>query len=531
MRHHSLTDTAFGGLGAGRPDLATLRELRRAQIGKHLLLLREIVRATPGTTPSWYDRMAAADPQEARWMLTDPLFGVWATHCLKSLRAGHSAQAAGIERLPAASTARELTATHDNLILRVRLEDTDPLRARLGLTPTGRLTDAEAAHWQTCLSEAWQILVSRHRPAAGILAEVVRCVVPVEPDPAARGISATSADAYGAVAMSAPEDGLSLAVGLLHEAQHSVLNATHYLFDLHKSPNALGYSPWRDDPRPASGILHGAYAYLAVTRFWRAEARHSGDSLAAFEFARWRAAVAEVAVRLLDQGNLTAAGVRFVTALRDEVHPWLEEPASTAEADSSRCSEQRGTGGGQERAAQADTYPCSEQTAARGGREHATQADSSMCSEQRGAGSGQERAGRGDFGWCSEQRLADVANLDHYLRWRLRNLVVDPAGGASRLVPAAGRALESSARLHLIHRSLSGSQPGGRATAGDVALLRGRHGTARRAYREMILNDPGDDAAWTGLAIVTGRTDRLEVVVGAYRARDDRPDPLEWISR
>ena len=37
-------------------------------------------------------------------------------------------------------------------------------------------------------------------------------------------------------------------------------------------------------------ILHGAYAYLAVTRFWRTEARHSGDRLAAFEFARWRAA-------------------------------------------------------------------------------------------------------------------------------------------------------------------------------------------------------------------------------------------------
>jgi hypothetical protein len=46
----------------------------------------------------------------------------------------------------------------------------------------------------------------------------------------------------------------------------------------------------------------------------------------------------------------------------------------------------------------------------------------------------------------------------------------------------------------------------------------------------MILNDPWDDAAWTGLAIVTGRTDRLEAVVGAYRARDDRPDPLDWIS-
>ncbi len=126
--------------------------------------------------------------------------------------------------------------------------------------------------------------------------------------------------------------------------------------------------------------------------------------------------------------------------------------------------------------------------------------------------------------------LAELANVDHHLRWRLRNLAVDPADGTSRLVPAPRRALESSARLDLIHRSLSGNHPGGRATAGDAALLRGHHGTARRAYREMILKDPGDDAAWTGLAIATGRTDRLEIVVGSYRVRDDRPDPLDWIS-
>jgi hypothetical protein len=171
-----------------------------------------------------------------------------------------------------------------------------------------------------------------------------------------------------------------------------------------------------------------------------------------------------VARRLLDQGRLTAAGTRFVTALHDEVSPWLTE------------------------------------------------------------------GGAGDSDRCSEQRLAEVANLDHYLRWRLRNMAVDLAAGTSRLVPAPRRALESSARLDLIHRSLSGNNAGGRATAGDAALLRGHHGTARRAYQEMILNDPGDDTAWTGLAIVTGRTDRLELVVGAYRARDDRPDPLAWIS-
>ena len=47
---HTLTDTAFAALGAGRPDAATLNELRRAQLGKQLLLLREIARDDDSVT-------------------------------------------------------------------------------------------------------------------------------------------------------------------------------------------------------------------------------------------------------------------------------------------------------------------------------------------------------------------------------------------------------------------------------------------------------------------------------------------------
>jgi hypothetical protein len=395
-----------------------------------------------------------------------------------------------------------LAAEHDGLALNVRLEDRDPRRGLLGLEPAGRLTDAEVAHWQTCLDAAWRLLVERHRDAAGVLAAVLDVVVPVRPDPTARGISASSADAYGAVALSAPEDGTALAVGLLHEAQHSVLNAVLHLFDLLEAPGVPGYSPWRDDPRPLSGLLHGAYAYLRVTRFWRAEAAATGDRLAAFEFARWRAAVAEAADRLLREGRPTAAGARFLTALRDEVRPWLDEPVDP-EAD----------------------------------------------------------------------RLARLANADHRLRWRLRNLAVPPEEAdalaaawrrgdppppvESRLVPAPRRALENSERLNRMHATLRrdaaeaaparrqeegrGGEvgavttrlPGGGATAGDDALLGGDHGTARSAYRKGVVREPADDAAWTGLALLADRLDRLEVVVAGYRALPDRPDPVafaRWIS-
>ena len=485
MRLHTLPDAALTALGAGRPDPATVHLLRQAQLSKHLLMLREIVRAAPTTTKLWYDRLSAAqhtDPAGTRRLLADPLVGAWAADTLKSLRAG------GSPAIPdrTSISGRRLTATHDGLTVDVRLEDTDPRRALLGLTPTGRLTDAGVAHWQRLLDDAWRILVSRHRKQAELLAAVLECVVPVEPDPAARGISATSADAFGAVAMSAPEDGTALAVALLHEAQHSLLNAVSYLFDLHRTPAALGYSPWRDDPRPMSGMLHGAYAYLAVTRFWRAEA--PGSRLATFEFARWRTAVAEVADRLLGADDLTPAGARFVTALRDEVRPWLDEPVD-----------------------------------------------------------------------AEITRLAAAANTDHRLRWRLRNLHVDPADAAaiadawvrhekppdhavrSHLMPAPRRALEHSARLDLIHRLLSGperagggaARPGGRATAGDCAFLSGDHGTALDAYRKGVVQEPGDDAAWTGLALVSGHRDRLEIVAATYRSLPEKSDPLElarWLT-
>jgi hypothetical protein len=380
-RAHRLSDAAFAALAAGRPDAATVDELRRAQLSRHLLLLRAVVRAAP-TTTRWYEALAAAerhDPAAVRAVLAYPLVGAWATGCLTALRSGATPADAGVSHLAVLAAAatrraglppddlppgpagardgvpRRVVVAHGGLTLDVVLDDSDPLRARLGLTPTGRLSDTEMAHWRDCLTTAWRLLVTRHRRHAEVLAAVLACIVPVRSDAGARGISATSTDAFGAVAISAPVDATALAVGLLHEIQHSLLNAVNYLFELHDHPGDPGYSPWRDDPRPASGLLHGAYAYLAVTDFWRVESR-TGDPVAAFEFARWRAAVRAAAESLLAGGTLTAAGARFVGALHRSAVDMLDEPVP-----------------------------------------------------------------------ARVLRLAEAANTDHHLRWRLRNLSVDSA--------------------------------------------------------------------------------------------------------
>ena len=476
---HRLSDAAFAALGAGRPDAATLAELRRAQLSRHLLLLRELVAA--GEVAGYADLVAAErdDPARIRALLARPLIGIWATRRLHARRTGTpDADPRHLADLVAtAGPVRQLTATHDGLSLAVRIEDSDPLRAGLGLAPAAPLTPAELARWQQALTGGWRLLVEHLRPEAEVLAAVLDCIVPVEPDPAARGISATSADAFGAVAMSEPADATALAVGLLHETQHSLLNAVQYLFDLHDRPGELGYSPWRDDPRPASGILHGAYAYLTVTRFRRAR---RADPLAAFEFARWRAAVHATAGDLLAGGTLTAAGTRFVSALREEVAPWLAEPVPALVA-----------------------------------------------------------------------RLAAVANADHHLRWRLRNLVVAPRdvrrlvdawgrGGplprvTSELRPAPRRALEVSGRLDLIHATLGGTVAAGGGAGGDAALVHGDEAAAVCAYRERVVRDPADDAAWAGLALSGGPPalrDTPEVVAALTRALPGpAADPLEVAGR
>ena len=48
LRTLDLADAELVALGAGRPSRATVARLRRAELGRVMLLLREITRAAPG---------------------------------------------------------------------------------------------------------------------------------------------------------------------------------------------------------------------------------------------------------------------------------------------------------------------------------------------------------------------------------------------------------------------------------------------------------------------------------------------------
>ncbi|MEU3454742.1 HEXXH motif domain-containing protein [Micromonospora sp. NPDC006766] len=201
----------------------------------------------------------------------------------------------------------------------------------------GGVTDPR--RWRHRLDGAWRLLAGCHRPVAEEISGALRALLPMASPPAGTR-SGTFHHAFGAVAMSLPPDDQSAAVALAHEIQHLKLAALADMFTLvEPGPTQFFYAPWRPDPRPMGGLLHGAYAHLGVAGFWRRQRRvaHTRTERyrAEVEFARWtRAAGATVRV-LAAQRRLTPVGQCLVEGMAGVLDDWAREPVTpqaTAEA-------------------------------------------------------------------------------------------------------------------------------------------------------------------------------------------------------
>lgn len=213
----------------------------------------------------------------------------------------------------------------------VVIDDLDPFRmpAVPGLAP--RLSAREANEWTTMIGDGWDLLAADHPDVAAEVAAAISVVVPLSGS--AHGqLSSSSQDTFGAIAMSQPPDPHTCAVTLSHEVQHLKLGALLDIVDLTLPDDGRRYyAPWRADPRPVSGLLQGAYAYLGVTSFWRTRCRlaRGPDRLRAdSQFALWRAGTARVIETLLSSALLTADGLDFVQHMSKTVARWRSEPVS-----------------------------------------------------------------------------------------------------------------------------------------------------------------------------------------------------------
>jgi uncharacterized protein len=215
--------------------------------------------------------------------------------------------------------------------LDVLVDDLDPFRMPAMGNVAPRLGGTEAIAWENVLRDAWLLLEQRCHDMAVEAAAAITVIVPLcLPDDGQ--VSSTSEEAFGAISMSPPPDPFSCAVTLAHELQHLKLSALLLTDSLTKKDDGRRYyAPWRDDPRPVSGLLQGAYAYLGVSGFWRQQRqstagadRHRADK----EFARWRVNAAEAVETLLACGQLTAKGVGFVGRMSETLGAWQAEPVS-----------------------------------------------------------------------------------------------------------------------------------------------------------------------------------------------------------
>jgi HEXXH motif-containing protein len=369
----------------------------------------------------------------------------------------------------------------------VQLDDLDPYRTFRPVDPPERLPDAEAGCWQQLLDEAYAIIERDSLEAAAALADALQVLVPVPSALKAEVYSATSGNSVGAALVSMPRDPADFAMTLVHEFQHLKLEGLTHLLALCEDDGASRYyAPWRDDPRPLTGLFQGVYAFLAVTRFSRSRWLEGGPGLGGleFDFAFRRAQTWHGLRSLRRDPLLTELGRRYVTGMAERMRPWCHDRV---------------------------TQP-------------ATAAARLALSDHR-------------VGWRirhARPSPADIAGLaDAYCA----GLPAPAALPSAAIVPGL-RAGWSHRRLSLARQRVAAPHEfAGRSASPDVDLVAGYYPRAVDGYLDLLAADPGHQDAWAGLMLALAAGDtalrpllrRPEMLPAMHRQlRLDRraPDPL-----
>jgi HEXXH motif-containing protein len=378
------------------------------------------------------------------------------------------------------------------------LDDIDPYREFDGPVPPQRLDTGEVTRWAESLRDTWRLLTGRHPAIASELAAGLTTLVPRAAVDRFTPYSASHSDVFGSLVLSRPPDATTFAATLVHEFQHSKLGALLVLVDLldpagdNASPRH--YAPWRDDPRPATGLLHGAFSFLGVSAFYRGHypvETGLAARAAQFEFAYRREQTAHAVGTLLADAVPSALGRRFLATARERLREWETEPLP------------------------ADV----ERAAGRVNLDHR-------------------------LTWrLRHLRVADRAAAEPAEAWlRNRPCPLVPAAPPS-LVPATGPA--GQARLSLtrtwltdpelydVYRAepdLAIAEIAGMSAA-DLALVDGDTATAAQLYRQQLTAEPDSVAAWAGLALATrhpallSRPELVHAVHRVLRSRGPAPNP------
>jgi HEXXH motif-containing protein len=374
--------------------------------------------------------------------------------------------------------------TSRGMTLRAWIEVKDPYRT-FGepITPVS-LTDSEFAEWHKLLDEAWDVLTLNHPQHARELAAGLRMLVPIEPDEGAVGASAPAA--FGGVRLSVNQSATEFAETLVHELQHSKLNALLGLVKLSDGDNCARHlAPWRDDPRPLVSVVHGVYAFTCGVEFWLTQEPTAQEPEArriAFDIAFRRAQVRRALGTLTASGQLTRPGTALVEAVSTRLAVCERVPVSATLSGIVTAMIEDHKAQWRLRHARPDMATVNMLAAAW------------LDGASPPAHVGTSRIAAGD----ARRLPANRRNL-------LRVKATDP---------------ELFAALMRRPAVLPGTTP-----RADAALCTGDHAGAAAAYEGRLLEEPDDTQAWVGLGLAlraqgrnaTALLERPEVTVAVHR--------------
>jgi HEXXH motif-containing protein len=408
---------------------------------------------------------------------------------------------AGPTFMPAAHQAT----TSRGLTLRARIEDKDPYHGFGNPRPPTELTEPEYAEWRKLLDEAWDVLTLNHPDQARELADGLRTLGPIDPD--ANMVGASASAAFGGVRLSANGSATEFAEALVHEMQHSKLNALLGLVKLTDDDGGERHlAPWRDDPRPLVGLVHGVYAFTSGVEFWLRQeptARETEARHITFDMAYRRTQVRRTLHTLQAEEGLTRPGRALVATVAARLAVCEQTPVSPTLSETVTAIVDDHQALWRLRYARPDTASV------------ATLATAWLAGDAPPTWSGTYHITPSD----------DCRRLPSNRRTLLRAKETEP---------------ELFASLTRTPTTLPGTTP-----RADAALCTGDYPGAAKAYATQLRTDPDDSQAWAGLGLAlraqgrdaTALLEHPELTVAVHRQvrihGGEAPDPTAlstWIN-
>lgn len=131
------------------------------------------------------------------------------------------------------------------------------------------LTADKITDWENVLSKAFLLIKKADINTYEEIKSYLKVIIPVVSKDVNVHLSSTDEIIAGTCYMSYTSDYYIIAEALVHEFNHNKLNIILKLDPIfNNNSDEIYFSPWRKDPRPLSGILHGCFAFFAVSSFW-----------------------------------------------------------------------------------------------------------------------------------------------------------------------------------------------------------------------------------------------------------------------